>query len=151
LGFAVVNEPLCVLLQESLAQIGIKTTINKIPGANWRGALLKKDMPLIINNFGGWLNYPEYFFFWCYHGQNAVFNTMSYQNPALDKLIDEARFTTDTARYQDLVRDFIAIAADEAPRVPLNQPYLDIAMQKNITGYQYWFHRQLDFRQLGKQ
>ena len=60
--------------------IGIKTVINKIPGANWRGALLKKDMPLIINNFGGWLNYPEYFFFWCYHGQNAVFNTMSYQN-----------------------------------------------------------------------
>jgi len=38
---------------------------------------------------------------------------MSYQNPALDKLIDEARFTTDTTRYQELVRDFIAIAADE--------------------------------------
>ena len=38
-----------VLIQESLAQIGIKVTINKIPGANWRGALLKKDMPLILN------------------------------------------------------------------------------------------------------
>lgn len=151
LGLATVSEPTALLVQEALEQIGIKTTINKIPGANWRGALLKKDMPLIINNFGGWLNYPEYFFFWNYHGQNAVFNTMSYQNPALDKLIDAARFTTDTARYQELVRDFIAIAADEAPRVPLNQPYLDIAMQKNITGYQYWFHRQLDFRQLGKQ
>ena len=36
-------------------------------------------MPLIINTFGGWLNYPEYFFFWAYHGQNAVFNTMSLQ------------------------------------------------------------------------
>jgi hypothetical protein len=23
-------------------------------------------------------------------------------------------------------------------------------MQKGITGYQYWFHRQLDFRQLSK-
>src|SRR6201994_3014038 len=34
LGFAGVNEPICVLTQESLAQIGIKTTINKIPGAN---------------------------------------------------------------------------------------------------------------------
>ncbi len=31
LGFAGINEPLCVLVQESLAQIGIKTTINKIP------------------------------------------------------------------------------------------------------------------------
>jgi hypothetical protein len=23
-------------------------------------------------------------------------------------------------------------------------------MQKNVTGYQYWFHIQLDFRQLAK-
>jgi peptide/nickel transport system substrate-binding protein len=40
LGFAGVNEPLCVLTQESLAQIGIKCTINKIPGATWRAAAL---------------------------------------------------------------------------------------------------------------
>ena len=77
LGAASTNEPLAVLMQESLAKIGIKTTINKVPGANWRAELLKKNMPLIVNAFGGWLNYPEYFFFWCYHGQNAVFNTMS--------------------------------------------------------------------------
>ena len=84
LGFAVVNEPLCVLMQESLAQVGIKTTINKIPGSNWRNELLKKEMPLITNFFSGWLDYPEYFFFWCYHGQNAVFNTMSYQDKDMD-------------------------------------------------------------------
>ncbi len=75
LGGATVSEPMAILIQEALAQIGIKATINKVPGSNWRAALLKKDMPLIVNRFGGWLNYPEYFFFWCYHGQNAVFNT----------------------------------------------------------------------------
>lgn len=151
LGLATVGEPTALLIQEALQQVGIKTTINKIPGANWRGALLKKDMPLIINSFGGWLNYPEYFFFWCYHGQNAVFNTMSYQNAALDTLVDQARFTKEAAPYQELVRDFIAVAFDDVPRIALNQPYLDVAMQKNISGYQYWFHRQLDFRQLSKQ
>src|SRR5262249_57890298 len=46
LGFAGVNEPLCVLTQESLAQIGIKCTINKIPGATWRTELNKKVLPL---------------------------------------------------------------------------------------------------------
>src|SRR5260221_11590356 len=35
LGFAVINEPLCVLVQESLSQIGIKVTLNKIPRAHW--------------------------------------------------------------------------------------------------------------------
>ena len=39
----------------------------------------------------------------------------------------------------------------DVPKVPLMQPSLDVAMQKGVTGYQYWFHRQLDFRTLTKQ
>ena len=90
LGFAGVNEPLCVLTQESLAQIGIKCTINKIPGATWRTELNKKVLPLYTNVFSGWLDYPEYFFIWCYHGKNSIFNTMSYQSKDMDALIDGA-------------------------------------------------------------
>jgi len=153
LGFAVINEPLCVLVQESLALAGIKVTINKIPGANWRGELLKKEMPLISNFFSGWLDYPEYFFFWCYHGQNAVFNTMSYQDKEMDAMIDAARVAAaanDTAGYDKSVQSFVKKSFDEVPRIPIFQPTLSAAMQKNITGYRYWFHRQLDYRTLGK-
>jgi peptide/nickel transport system substrate-binding protein len=153
LGFAVIGEPICVLVQESLAQIGIKTTINKIPGANWRAELLKKELPMIVNFFSGWLDYPEYFFFWCYHGQNAVFNTMGYQDKEMDALIDAARKAAaegDSAGYDKSVRGFIGKAFDEVPRIPLFQPYLNVAMQKNVSGYRYWFHRQLDYRTLAK-
>ena len=150
LGGATTGEPMAVLVQEALAQIGIKTTINKIPGATWRAALLKKDMPLIINRFGGWLNWPEYFFFWCYHGQNAVFNTMSYQNPKLDRIIDNARFAESKTLYDAFVKDMIQLGYDEVPRVPLFQPTMDVAMRKDVQGYMYWFHLQPDYRQLSK-
>ena len=153
LGFAAVNEPLCVLVQESLTQIGINTIINKVPGANWRGELLKKEMPLISNFFSGWLDYPEYFFFWCYHGQDAVFNTMSYQDKDMDSMIDAARAAAaigDEAAYDKNVAGFIQKAFDEVPRIPLFQPTLSMAMQKNVSGYRYWFHRQLDYRTLAK-
>ncbi|MCA3226273.1 MAG: ABC transporter substrate-binding protein [Burkholderiales bacterium] len=150
LGGATVSEPSAILIQESLAQIGIKTQLNKVPGANWRAALLKKDMPLILNRFGGWLNYPEYFFFWCYHGQDAVFNTMSYKSPEMDKLIDAARFETDSKRYAQQVQAFIQKAYDEVPRIPLSQPSFDVAMQKNVQGYVYWFHLQPDYRSISK-
>lgn len=153
LGFAVVNEPLCILVQESLARIGIKTTINKIPGSNWRSELLKKELPLLTNFFSGWLDYPEYFFFWAYHGQNAVFNTMSYQSEAMDGLIDAARATAavgDQSGYDAAVTGAIDLAFAEVPRVPLFQPYLNVAMQPRISGYTYWFHRQLDYRSLVK-
>jgi peptide/nickel transport system substrate-binding protein len=153
LGFAGVNEPLCVLVQESLAQIGIKTVINKIPGANWRTELNKKSLPLYTNVFSGWLDYPEYFFIWCYHGQNSIFNTMSYQSKEMDGLIDGARAAAavgDTAKYDKDVKGFVDLAFADVPRLPMFQPYVNVAMQKNVTGYQYWFHRRLDYRALAK-
>jgi len=153
LNFAGVNEPLCVLVQESLAQLGIKTTINKVPGANWRTELNKKEMPLYTNVFSGWLDYPEYFFYWCYHGNNSVFNTMNYKSPDMDKLIDGARVAAaagDKATYDTDVKSFVDLAFADVPRIPLYQPFVNVAMQKNISGYQYWFHRRLDYRALVK-
>ncbi len=153
LGFGAVNEPIAILVQESLAQIGVKATINKIPGANWRSEMTKKEMPLMVNFFSGWLDYPEYFFFWCYHGQNAIFNTMSYQNKEMDAFIDAARIAAAEGRTSDYDRDvkaFVQKSFDDIPRIPLFQPTLGMAAQKNVSGYRYWFHRQLDYRSLSK-
>ena len=153
LGQGVVSEPIAILIQESLGHIGIKTTINKVPGSNWRSEMAKKSMPMMVNFFSGWLDYPEYFFFWCYSGQNAIFNTPSYVNKDMDAMIDGARAAAaigDKAAYTKNVEGFISKAYLEVPRVPLFQPYLNVATQKNITGYCYWFHRQVDYRGLVK-
>jgi peptide/nickel transport system substrate-binding protein len=153
LGAGDICEPIAVLVQESLAQIGIKTAINKVPGANWRSEMAKKSMPLMVNFFSGWLDYPEYFFFWCYSGQNAIFNTPSYVNPDMDALIEGARAAAavgDKEKYSRNVEGFISKAYTEVPRIPLFQPFLNVATQKNISGYVYWFHRQLDYRSIVK-
>ena len=153
LGFAGVNEPICVLTQESLAQIGFKCTINKIPGATWRTELNKKVLPLYTNVFSGWLDYPEYFFIWCYHGKNSIFNTMSYQSKEMDGFIDgavDAAAEGDKQAYEKDVKAFVDLAFADMPRIPLYQPFVNVAMQKNVSGYQYWFHRRLDYRALVK-
>ena len=87
-GTATVGEPTAVLIQESLGKIGIKVVIEKIPGANWRTTLNKKELPMVLNRFSGWLDYPEYYFFWNFHGNNSIFNISAYKNPAMDQLID---------------------------------------------------------------
>jgi peptide/nickel transport system substrate-binding protein len=153
LGDATNCEPIAELIQESLGHIGITTAINKVPGSNWRSEMAKKTMPMMVNFFSGWLDYPEYFFFWCYSGQNAVFNTPSYVNKDTDALIDGARAAAavaDWPTYDTDVKGFISKAYHDVPRVPLFQPYLNLAMQKNISGYCYWFHRQVDYRSLVK-
>lgn len=149
-GTATVGEPTIVLIQENLAKIGIKATIEKIPGANWRTTLNKKELPLALNRFSGWLDYPEYYFYWNFHGNNSIFNISSYQNKEMDALIDKARFTTDAAEYEATVRKFITLCMQDVPVIPLNQPIHDVAMQKNISGYEFWFHREPDYRQFAK-
>lgn len=144
-------EPMCVLIQEALAPIGINVTLEKVPSANFRGVLVEKSRPMIVNGFGGWLNFPDYFFFYSYHGQNATFNGSSYQNPELDKLVDAAlKEEAGTPEYEENVKGFLKIAFEEMPRVVIAQPYLSAAMQTDVDGYQYWFHRQLDYRPLKK-
>lgn len=149
-GAATIAEPMAVLIKEALAPIGITVELQKIPGANFRGELNKKTAPMAINRFGGWLDYPDYYFFWNYHGNNSIFNISSYQNPEMDKLIDAARFTADPAEYKRDVEAFVSMAMREVPAIPLAQPLHDVAMQKNIGGYQFLPSREPDFRSLTK-
>jgi len=149
LSTSATREPIALLIQDSLRQIGVTVEINEVPGANWYAQLADKAFPMDIMSFKAWLNYPEYYFYWTYHGgNNTVFNSMNYQNPALDALVDAARFEPDPTAYAQQVQEFIQIAFDDVPRIPLIQDFRDVAMQPDIEGYTYWFHLTLDFRTL---
>lgn len=149
-GSATIAEPMAVLIKEALAPIGIDVELSKIPGANFRGELNKKIHPMAINRFGGWLDFPDYYFFWNFHGNNSIFNISSYQSAEMDKLIDAARFTQDAGAYKSNIEAFVALAAKDAPVIPIAQPLHDVAMQKSIGGYQFWPCREPDFRYLTK-
>ena len=149
-GVGTIAEPMAVLIKEALAAAGISVEITKVPGANFRGEIAKKTHPMAINRFGGWLDYPDYFFFWVFHGKNSIFNIASYQNPELDRLIDAARFTSDPSTYERDVKAFIALEEREVPAVAMAQPFHDVAMQKGIGGYQFWPCREPDYRYFTK-
>lgn len=147
-----VQEPMALLIQEQLKKIGISIEIHKVPGSEWFAKMGSKSMPMDINYFYGWLDYPEYFYFWTYDGKNnSVFNTANYSNPELDKLIDQARFESDPKAYDAIITKMNGIAMDDVPRVPVAHLYSDIAMQKNVKGYVYWFHTHLDLKSISKE
>jgi len=78
---------------------------------------------------------------------------MSYQSKDMDTLIDgavTAAATGDKANYDKDVKGFVDLAFTDMPRIPIFQPYVNVAMQKNVSGYAYWFHRRLDYRTLVK-
>ena len=144
-------EPTALLIQESLGKIGIKAKIEKIPGANWRtAALVEKRLPLHLENFGGWLNYPDYYFFWAYI-KGHLFNSSNYDNPEVKALVDETlHMEIDNPEYAPKVKRLIEIAFEDVPRIPLWQPTLSSGMTSDLEGYEFWFHRQLDARKFKK-
>jgi len=151
LSTATTREPAALLIQENLKAIGITATVEKVPGANWFSKLLEKSMPMVLTSFHAWLDYPEYHFYWTYHGgNNSVFNAASYVSEPLDAAIDKARFETDPAAYDQQIKDFVAIAMTDLPKIPIVQDFTDVAMQPNVDGYVYWFHSLLDFRSITK-
>jgi peptide/nickel transport system substrate-binding protein len=144
-------EPTALLIQEGLARIGIKATINKVPGANWRTlALIEKKVPINLTNFGGWLNYGEYYAFFQYRAE-SIFNSSAYKNDEVERLITETlHMPVDDPKHDPNVRRLIDIVAADVPMIPLYQPYLDVAMTPDVKGYVSQYHRQLDARPMSK-
>ncbi|MEM9783346.1 MAG: ABC transporter substrate-binding protein [Pseudomonadota bacterium] len=143
-------EPTALLIQEKLGELGIAVTIDKIPGANWRTAsLVEKRLPLHLEGFGGWLNYPCYYFFWAYK-EGHLFNSSNYRNEEIETLVDETlHIPVDDPDYAPKVKRMFEIAFEDLPRIPLWQPALNVATN-GVDGYEYWFHRQLDARKLAR-
>ncbi len=148
LGQASWMEPTALLIQENLAKLGITSQIDKIPGAQWRTAsLVEKRLPLHLETFGGWLNYPCYYFFWAYK-EGHLFNSSNYRNEEIETLVDETlHLAVDDPDYAPKIKRMIEIAFEDLPRIPLWQPALNVATN-GASGYEYWFHRQLDARKL---
>ena len=149
LGVADWAEPAALLIQEGLGKIGIKVTLDKVPGANWRTiALVEKKLPFLLENFGGWLNTPDYYFYWAYIKGN-LFNASNYDNAEMKKLIDDTLFMEKSnPQYTPNVLRMIELAFEDLPRIPLYQPTLESAMSPALGGYTSWYHRQLDVRPL---
>ncbi|MBO6919886.1 MAG: ABC transporter substrate-binding protein [Rhizobiaceae bacterium] len=141
-------EPVALLIQENLAKIGVNATIEKVPSANWRTAsLVEKRLPLHLETFGGWLNYPCYYFFWCFL-EGHLFNSSNYRNEEIEVLtLETLHMPIDDPDYAPKIKRMIEIIWDEVPRIALWQPALSVGMN-GVKDFEYWFHSQLDVRNL---
>ncbi len=151
LGTASTDEPVALFLQEALGGIGIKAAIDKRPPGQVRGLIGRRELPLYLFSFGAWFDSIEYFFFLLYNGaNNAPSNGAGYDNAEVNAAILTARSSADPAVQDAARKNLIAHAMQDVPYLPLVQPYLNIAEQRGITGFVNQFHRQIDFRVLGR-
>jgi peptide/nickel transport system substrate-binding protein len=145
LGTATVDEPIALFVQEALGGIGIKADITRLPPGQLRGAIARRDPPFYLFSFGAWFDTVDYFFSLLYDGAlTSPSNGAAFENPAVHEAIADARKNLDP----QAIRTMISTAMQDVPYIPLVQPFVNVAMQKDIGGYVNMFHRQLDYRLL---
>src|SRR5205814_2694496 len=148
-GQASTAEPMAALVKESLAKIGIKVDIQKLPDAQMSTQINEKKLPFFTEGIVAWLPSTDYFYRNFYTG-NQRWNYSSTNNSELTAIAQEARFEPDKAKYEEDGRKLNAIHFSEMPQIPLWQPNQDAVMAASIEGYTYEFHRQVDYRDLGR-
>ncbi|MBN8939873.1 MAG: ABC transporter substrate-binding protein [Rhizobiales bacterium] len=146
-GAASIAEPTAALIKEALAKIGIDVSIQKLPDAQFTTMQVDRRLPFFIESGTAWLPATDYFFRTYFSGRHR-WNFGSYRNEELDGLVQAARFETDAEKYKVACKRMITILAEEVPSLMLWQPNQDAVMAPTIDGFTYWFHRQVDYRDL---
>jgi peptide/nickel transport system substrate-binding protein len=146
-GAAAVAEPMSALVKESLAKVGIKVDIQKLPDAQISTLVSEKKLPFFTEQSIAWLPSTDYFFRNFFTGEQR-WNYSSWNNQEIVAVANVARFEPEAAKYEPLAKRLIEIAAKEVPVVMLWQQNQDAVMVPSIDGYTYWFHRQVDFRDM---
>jgi peptide/nickel transport system substrate-binding protein len=112
--------------------------------------LASKKLPFLVDVFGGWLSYPYFYFGYVYRSKTALHDTAAYETPVMDKLIDDSHFNLDPKAADSDAVKYIQLAWEDMPYVSLYQPSSNVALKKNVSGYSYWFFRQVDYRKFVK-
>ena len=146
-GSAATSEPMAALVKESLARIGIRVEIQKLPDAQISTLVTEKKLPFLTETSIAWLPSTDYFFRNFFTGEQR-WNYSSWNNAEINELTAKARFERDPAEYDRLCRRMIAVMAEEVPLILLWQPNQDAVMTQAIDGYTYQYHRQVDYRDL---
>ncbi|WP_274627530.1 ABC transporter substrate-binding protein [Arvimicrobium flavum] len=149
LSLASIAEPVALLLQEALGKVGIKVEIEKVPAGQLGTLLQDKKVPFYFEGSISYLADPDYFFRIFYHGDTR-WNFGSYKNPEFASLVEKTRYETDQAVYDADVSRMITLVKQDIPIILLWHPALDTGMQKNIEGYSFAFHRQLEMKTLSR-
>jgi peptide/nickel transport system substrate-binding protein len=149
-GSAAVTEPMAALLKEALAKLNIDVDVQKLPDAQMSTLITEKKLPFFTEASTAWLPTTDYFFRNFFTGDQR-WNYSSWNDETVVSLANQARFEQDQVRYDDMGKQMIAEYVKETPMVLLWQADQDAAMNPQIEGYTYWFHRQVDFRDLSRQ
>lgn len=129
------REMSAVLIQRRLKEIGIEVNIRALEWASFLGRFIEpREFDAVILGWGLGLE-PDQYNMW-HSSQQAPkqFNFVGYNNPKVDKLLEEGRLELDPDKRQKIYHEFAKILLEDSPIVYLFAGYGLTAVHKRVQG-----------------
>ncbi|HEY8355308.1 MAG TPA: peptide-binding protein [Methylophilaceae bacterium] len=129
------REMSAVLIQRRLREIGIDTSIRVLEWASFIGRFIKNgEFDAVVLGWSLSLD-PDQYSIW-HSSQQAPgqFNFIGYQNPQVDKLLEQGRLELDIEKRTRIYHEFARLLLEDSPIVYLYAGYGLPAIHKRIKG-----------------
>jgi peptide/nickel transport system substrate-binding protein len=143
------QEPIALLIQTSLRQIGIELTLEKLPAGVFYENVTKRAKPMIFYLDSPWTPDPGYSTY-LYFNSNSYVNYSNYVNTDIDAEITEGLATLDNnarlAKYTKVQKTLV----EEAPWGFIAYPKYTLARKANLKGFTYYTSNNLRFQDFSR-
>lgn len=129
------REKSAVLIQRRLKDVGIDVKIRAIEWASFISRFIKTgDFDVVVLGWGLGLD-PDQFNIW-HSSQQAPgqFNFIGYNNPEVDKLLEQGRLELDADKRMKIYHEFAKVLLEDCPIVYLSAGYGLTAIHKRVKG-----------------
>jgi peptide/nickel transport system substrate-binding protein len=125
-----------IIVQEQLAQIGIKADYSALEPGTISAQLVARDFDLVVGGSNSWIDPHPVLLSNFKSGQDG--NTTGFSNPEVDALIDQGGIETDLAVRAEIYRQLQEILLVELPWVPLFVANQYEALKENVQGFVHY-------------
>lgn len=123
-----------VVLQASLARIGVKLKLTPLDPATLSARRAKKDIPMQIASGQQWVNDVEYLLSTSFT-KTSFLNYANYSNAQIDEIFAKSHTVGSSAERLKLWASVEKILADEVPWIMLAQPNFNLPVSKSVKGW----------------
>jgi peptide/nickel transport system substrate-binding protein len=139
-----VQEPIAILFQTVLRDIGVELELRKIPAATFYNAVSQRKEPMIFYVDSPWC--PDIgYSMTLYFNSNSFINYSNYKNGRVDALIHDTARINDQAKRLEMMTEAQEIVMSEAPWIFIAQPGYHLARRANLKGFTYYTSNNIRF------
>ena len=144
-----VQEPIAIIYQSALKNIGIEVELNKVPAGSFYNFVTERKQPMIFYVDSPWCPDPGYSLT-LYFDSKSYVNYSNYENVEVDELLAAAAATADETVRLDVTKKAQAIIMDEAPWTFVAYPNYTMARKADLKGWTYYTSNNIRFQDFSR-